>query len=98
MNEEELFDALDGLFAYDSGSHDSGIHDERLRERVKQELTRITEDGRTKYQLFSRNFNSMMARLLWQRCLSPEAIQQGYGYEDMRSFLSWLHNEMGVLK
>jgi len=40
MTDEELFDALDGLWAYDTGSTDSGIHDEGLRERVKAELAK----------------------------------------------------------
>jgi len=38
MTNAELFDALDGLFAYDTGCVDSGIKDERLRQRVKAEL------------------------------------------------------------
>lgn len=32
----ELWDAIDGLFAYDSGFTDAGIKDERLRAWVKE--------------------------------------------------------------
>lgn len=39
MTDAELFDALDGLFAYDTGATDSGIHDEALRLRALKELT-----------------------------------------------------------
>ncbi len=34
MTDEELLDAVDGLFAYDMGAASSGIHDELLRQRV----------------------------------------------------------------
>ena len=38
MDKKELFRALDGLFAYDTGCVDSGIHDNVLREQVREYL------------------------------------------------------------
>jgi hypothetical protein len=96
-NEENLFDALDGLYAYDRGSTDSGIKDEVLREACKVKLEEIREDGISESQLYSARFSGMIGRFIQARCLSPEAIKQGYGYEDMRNFLEWLHRDMKVL-
>ena len=45
MTEEELWDALLGLMAYDLGATDSGIHDENLRARVKAELVRLDTEA-----------------------------------------------------
>jgi hypothetical protein len=96
LDEEALFDALDGLHAYDSGCVDSGIHDERLRQRVKEELARIAEDERTESQLVSRRFNTVLSKFLNKHFLGEEALAQGYGYEDMMKFLRWLSKEMDV--
>lgn len=95
-DEEVFFDALDGLHAYDGGSIDSGIHDEELRAACKAKLEEIRLDGLEQYQRYSKKFSGMISRLLFEACMSPEAIEQGYGYEDMCSFLEWLHEEMGV--
>jgi hypothetical protein len=38
VSDEELFNAIDGLFAYDMGATDSGVYDPVLRARVKIEL------------------------------------------------------------
>jgi hypothetical protein len=43
MTEDELFDAIDGLMAYDLHAIDSGIYDEALRERVRTELHGISQ-------------------------------------------------------
>lgn len=51
MTQREIDDALDGLFAYDTGCVSSGIHDEVLRERVKKYLNErtVTRFLRTHY-------------------------------------------------
>lgn len=41
-----LFDALDGLLAYDVGATDSGIHDEALRQRVTDHLADLPDAER----------------------------------------------------
>ena len=85
MTGDELQRALDGLYAYDTGSVDSGIHDDQLRDRCIEELNRRTdaEDGR--------QFLSRLLRDMW---LSEEALEQGYGYEDLIEFLKWLQESM----
>jgi hypothetical protein len=87
MNEDELKDALDGLAAYDHGSVDSGIHDEGLRDRCIDELNRRldADDGR-----------QFMSRLLRDQFLSEEALERGYGYEDLIAFVKWLADDMGI--
>lgn len=80
MNSKELSDALDGLFAYDTGCVSSGIRDERLRERVKCELRKRPE--------------KWLDRWVRDCFLSEEALKQGYGLEDVRQFFDWLSERM----
>lgn len=83
MIEEELFAALDGLFAYDTGSHDSGIHDEELRARVLQHLTNLSPDeSRITLSRFARSF------------LTDEQLEKRYGFEDVLAFFSWLDGQL----
>jgi hypothetical protein len=87
MTDQELRDALDGLYAYDTGSADSGILDETLRRRCVQELgTRMAHEA-------SRLFLSRLIRDMW---LTEEALAQGYGIEDAVSFTGWLEDRMDV--
>lgn len=88
MTDEELRDALDGLYAYDQGSRDSGIHDEALRERCIKELR---DRPRGEFELLPRLLVSRMVRDMW---LSEEALQQGYGIEDAARFIAWLDDQM----
>lgn len=90
MGEEELRDALGGLFAYDTGSIDSGIHDEVLRERCKEIIMAMPVG---EYELMPRLW---LSRLVRDRYLSEEALAQGYGIEDVFSFVRWLHDEMDM--
>lgn len=86
MTDDELRDALDGLYAYDGGA-DSGIHDESLRARVIQELKDRRGLGAWRAQV---------ARLVREMWLSEEAIEQGYGTEDAVRFAQWLEDRMGT--
>ena len=85
MDHAELWDALDGLYAYDTGSTDSGIHDELLRERVKTQLGHITSDRRA---LLVRGW-------LRNAFLTGKARGEGYGQEDCDEFLQWISDDMG---
>ena len=88
MTDDELRDALDGLFAYDEGATDSGIHDEDLRARCVREL-----QGRPRgaHESFPRLLVSRMVRDMW---LSEEALEQGYGLADAVGFMKWLDEQM----
>lgn len=90
MTDAELSDALDGLYAYDTGCRDSGIKDERLRSKVQVEF--FTDPERTGSQLIS----VRMSRIVREMFLSEEALSQGYGLEDVAHFLRWLDDEMGI--
>lgn len=88
MNEKELREALDGLYAYDDGSVDSGIHDEALRQRCIEAIKAISVG---ESELVPRLWLSRLIRDMW---LSEEALEQGYGIEDALSFLRWLEDRM----
>lgn len=81
MTDDELRDALDGLYAYDTGCVDSGIHDEALRARCVEELT--ARAGRPDHRLWE-------ARLVRDLFVSEEALANGYGLEDLVRFVQWL--------
>lgn len=79
MTPDELAEALDGLFAYDTGC-DSGIHDELLRERAKVALRSLTE--------------AELALMTREMFLTDERIRQRYGLEDVAHFIRWLDERM----
>lgn len=87
MKTAKLIDALDGLFAYDTGATDSGIHDEDLRAQCIEELQRRInqDDGRI-----------FMSSLLRDMFLSDDMLVKGYGYEDLLRFVEWLDEDMGT--
>ncbi len=84
MTDEELFDALDGLFAYDTGCTDSGIHDEALRARVKAALEKDLE-GRP-HSLAGPRLTKFARRYL----------EEPYTLEDVASFIRWLADYMEI--
>ena len=86
MNQDKLFDSLDGLYAYDSGSTDSGIHDEKLREEIKEHLASMDEG----------TFRKVMSTFIRINFVSEEAISKGYGIEDVAGFINWLRDRMGI--
>ena len=88
MTDEELRTALEGLFAYDSGSRGSGIHDEALRQRCIAELKSKPCGA---YEVVPRLYLSRLVREMW---LSEESLAQGYGIEDAVSFITWLEDQM----
>jgi len=90
MTDQELMDALSGLFAYDSGATDSGIHDEELRARVIEEI-------RSDAGQFSL-FGDRVSRLAREMFLTDEAIDEGYGLEDVQLFANWLDDYMWPAK
>jgi hypothetical protein len=86
VTHEELSDALDGLHAYDSGCTDSGIHDEALRARVKAHLATLDDD----------KWRWTMSRIVRDLYLSEEALEQGYGLEDVAGCIKWLADRMEI--
>lgn len=86
MNEDELLDALDGLYAYDGGAVDSGIKDERLRTRVKAHLLAIPYRER----------DILLGRIARELYLTDDALEQGSCLEGVEGFIRWLRDQ-GVL-
>lgn len=78
---EDAFDKLNGIYAYDTGCVDSGIHDEILKRNLKKWI-----NARDNYHEYER------ALAIWIRetYLSDEALDEGYGLEDVMGFLNWI--------
>lgn len=91
MTDEELKDALDGLYAYDEGAADSGIRDEGLRERCIAALRQRRDEEE------AAAWSAWTARLVRDMFLTDERIAQGYGLTDAVLFIRWLEDRMGVL-
>jgi hypothetical protein len=86
VEKEKLFKSLDGLFAYDTGAKDSGIKDEPLRENVKEYLDSLSEN----------DFRLIMTEFIRIYFVSEEAVLNGYGIEDVSSFIGWLSEYMDI--
>jgi hypothetical protein len=83
MEYAALKDALDGFYAYDSGSLDSGIHDPDLKAAVDTYLKSLDDASR----------KALLSRAGRDLFLSDEAIAQGYGLPDSSLFCHWLEDQ-----
>ena len=79
MTKDELFDTLDGMFAYDAGCTDSGIKNEPLRRQIFKHMAALP----TGVQL------QIVSAFLTKE-YTPE---QGYGVEEWVDFLVWYQNQ-----
>lgn len=86
MTPDDLYDALSGLHAYDSGCVSSGIHDELLRERAKTYLKGLDETA----------LRLVLSRFVRDMYLMEEALSQRYGIEDVKDFIDWLDERMEI--
>lgn len=93
MNDKELTQALEGLFAYDIGSVDSGIHDEAVRARVVAQLRELFCCRSEGNELDEGTL--LLSRFVRDHFLSEEALALGYSAEDVLNFLHWLAERMG---
>lgn len=86
MDKDTLYDALDGLFAYDTGCVSSGIHDELLRQRVIAHLTALSDEER--------------AATLGDFLRTTYTVESGFSEEDQgetaEEFFEWLSDRMGI--
>lgn len=87
MTDDELRDALDGLYAWDQGSVGSGIRDESLRARCVSTLAERRGLGTTPWRIW-------LGHLVREMWLSDQALAQGYGTEDAVHFVTWLEDRM----
>ena len=75
MKKDELFDYLDGFFAWDTGCVGSGIQDASARERVKQYLNSLSPDHELE--------------LLKEFVSTTYSDRNGYAEEDRTDFNEW---------
>lgn len=92
LTHKQLADALDGLHAYDDGSVQSGIHDEGLRHRCIAQLHAMAARPADGYQLDEANL--FLSRFVAERCVSEDALKEGYSIEDAKGFIDWLSFRM----
>lgn len=86
MTIDEVYIALGGIFAYDLGCTDSGNNYDLLRNQLKVTLENMDENTlRTTLSNYVRDY-----------FLTDEAISQGYGIEDVKRFIEWLDEFMGI--
>lgn len=86
MTYEEIRDALDGFWAYDTGATDSGIKDADLKAKVMNHIQSL-EPPEHKALLDKLCLEFISGGGLW-RTHSPE---------DLRDFLVWLTEDMECL-
>lgn len=83
MTDQELAEALEGLYAYDSGCVSSGIHDENLKARLHTVFHEKDASERVRF----------ISQMVIDHYLSPEANKLRYGPEDALLFLRWVEGE-----
>ena len=81
MKYEAFRDAVDGIFAYDTGATDSGIQDEALRAQVAKVLA-------------GPDAMAWLSRYAREAFLSDAALAQGYSIEDVSALIQWLSDRM----
>jgi hypothetical protein len=86
MEITKLYDALDGLCAYDTGATDSGIKDDNLRSEVKGYLKGLDKD----------QFRMVISSFIRESFLTETRLQQGYGIKDVVAFIEWLDESMNI--
>lgn len=79
MTNTEIKNNLISFYSYDSCGCDFGVKDDELKEKTISALDEM-EDGKV---------NKLLAELLNENFLSDEKIADGYGWEDVKSFLDW---------
>lgn len=84
MNKEKLFDSLNGLYAYDTCGPDFGIHDEELRQDVINYIRSLDE----------KELRITLTEYIRKYYVCEEAVEEGYGIEDVRAFITWLSDYM----
>jgi hypothetical protein len=81
---EADWDLLLALSAFDTGSTDSGIRDDGAKARLGAALRALPDAV----------FRVELGRRLREWFLSDEALEAGYGAEDVVEFCEWLRDEM----
>ena len=81
-----LADALSGLAAYDHGATDSGVRDDVMKQAAKDYLKSLGKDA----------LRLQIGKIVRSLFLSDDALEAGYGLADVKEFLGWLQDEMGI--
>ena len=84
MKFDKLCQAVEGLYAFDTGCVCSGIHDEDLKQEVYNHLLEI-------YQKDPKEFETEVTRVSFQLCLTPLARSLGYTEEDAVEISEWMN-------
>jgi len=90
MTYDDVFDAMVGFFAYDTGCISSGIHDEVLKRRVREFLKEENRKPENSLRYYPKFLDAGVA----EEFLSEEARKQEFGIEDVKQFINWIDDEM----
>ena len=71
-------------FASDTGATDSGIN--HSKEDIKEYLLNLSEN----------EFRLFLSRLIREEFLSENSLEQGYGIEDVSSFINWIKYDLEI--
>lgn len=84
MENKEIKNNLINFYAFDTCGPDFGFKDDELRMKTFVAIESIhNEDEKLE--------NKILSELLIEQFLCDEAINEGYGIEDVENFLSWYH-------
>ena len=86
MSVSEINENLQALYAYDTGCTDSGIKSDELRNQIKKELENMDED----------DLRIILSKHIRDYYLIDEALDNGYGIEDVKEFIHWLDEYMDI--
>lgn len=82
MEKRVFFNALIGLFAYDTCGSDFGINDSALKHQVFSYINELNEN----------DFRILFSEFIREMFVSADAIKEGYGIEDVAAFIQWCSN------
>jgi hypothetical protein len=77
-----IFEELEGFYAWDQGATDSGVKNDVRRTEVAAIVDATPEE----------TIRLDLAVFVRSAYLSGEALEQGYGPEDARAFLNWFYD------
>jgi hypothetical protein len=84
MTDTEIYDKLDGFYAYDIGCTDSGIKDDKAKTELIAYMGELDDQELTR----------LLRHYLSEHYLNERQIDKGYTIMDAYEFLCWFNNEI----
>lgn len=81
----DIFDTIDGLFAYYSGATDSGLSDAKKQSELKKYLNDDLDRA-----------NILLGNYVREHFFKNDETINNYGLESLKEFYNWLSEKMGI--